>query len=411
MINGRNANLTVVRGDLPLSPGLSGGDFVMAEATDTRLMGVVGLHMVRRTEDTEFHQLFYLDFEEYGFDEYRSFRLYKKAPMDEVGRNMLDLFGGLGGSWNAISEKEAIHLIHHAIELNMKYDVELPEGEEEYSSILDANPALTDEEEKKLWSKICVYPENDYETLTYFIMRHAAMDDVGRDYLTAPESQLKLFTMTEPGTLYRNEIEPVNEGRNSISLIREYHSSSLISDDMGFRLITSSASVAGPKVISFTVYDDMRITPWESSLIMNRKEYISLLHASGTLGGTDITMILRMLYPEAETHTHPGGTLLMILRKDNRHVANPIYRLDNDVLASVFVRHGGELTISCSDTDNLRKYESLISMIARKYNLSLSEITRYSFPESVLGHYVNEDYGEFDSFLDFLQFLRPKDSE
>ena len=180
---------------------------------------------------------------------------------------------------------------------------------------------------------------------------------------------------------------------------------------MGFRLITSSASVAGPKVISFTVYDDMRITPWESSLIMNRKEYISLLHASGTLGGTDITMILRMLYPEAETHTHPGGTLLMILRKDNRHVANPIYRLDNDVLASVFVRHGGELTISCSDTDNLRKYESLISMIARKYNLSLSEITRYSFPESVLGHYVNEDYGEFDSFLDFLQFLRPKDSE
>ena len=74
--------------------------FVSAEITDTRLMGVVGLHIhweVKEAGDwNSFHQFFYFDAEEYGLDSYRS---YRGEDEDEVENIIDSMFGGLGERW------------------------------------------------------------------------------------------------------------------------------------------------------------------------------------------------------------------------------------------------------------------------------------------------------------------------
>ncbi len=429
-----HATFTIVHGDLPLSPGIAGGDFVMAEATDTRLMGVVGLHVLRRQKNEDFHQLFYLDFEEYGLDEYRSYHIINDTDdymdlsnnqnnvdgiysdfdddfpeiisrIEDVERDMADLFGGLGGVFQEITEEEAIFLIKDAVSVGEKYDVELPEGIEEYGMILDSPLSFGEDEKSKLWRKICITPDPDYEVINYFIMRHAAMDIDGRDYLGIPEQSYNMFVMTEPGTLYRNETKSVDEGKNSLSLIRDYYSTSLISDDTGFRLITANISVAGPKVISYDLIDDMRITPWESRLILARNEYVSYAKLKGKTAGIELAKIIRSLYPKAESHPHPKGNLFMLLSSDNSHAAKRIYRLDDDVCASIYIRFNGEILVAGSDLEQVHFYERLIENIAETYRFLYYHVERYSFPESTLGYYVREDYGEFNSFLEYLQFL------
>ena len=45
-----------------------GAQFVLAEATDTRLMGVTGLHLHHRFDEDDVHQFFLLDAEEFGLE-------------------------------------------------------------------------------------------------------------------------------------------------------------------------------------------------------------------------------------------------------------------------------------------------------------------------------------------------------
>ncbi len=412
-----NPNFSIVRGDLPISPGISGGDFVKAEVTDTRLMGVVGVHIIRQNEIGEFHQLFYLDFEEYGIDDYRGFQLSNDKSLlssiassfDDVKLDMAELFGGLGGVWIEIDEREAIYLINDAFVLNKKYQSELPESIDEFIPILE-NPSILSESEKTaLWHKICPSPENDYEVINYFIMRSAAMDSPGVDFLSAPEHDFSLIKMEEPGTLYRNEITNSETANNSVASVREYVTKSIISDDTGFRLILGEISVAGPWVTSFKCKEDMRISPWETSIIMAQNEFVCLLKLKGSDSASRLTDIIKTLYDNAEMHPHPGGNLFMILRKDNRHVARDVYRLDNDVLVSIFVRQNGEVAVAGSNVDLVQRYERVIKELARGNNFSVIDSGRFAFPDATLVHYIREDYGEFDSFLEFIQFLSNKE--
>ena len=117
--------------------------FVSAEITDTRLMGVVGLHIhweVKEAGDWNgFHQFFYFDAEEYGLDSYRS---YRGEDEDEVENIIDSMFGGLGGKMVALTEREALFLVHDCVRDAKMMGLRLPEPREEYAPLLE--PEITD---------------------------------------------------------------------------------------------------------------------------------------------------------------------------------------------------------------------------------------------------------------------------
>ena len=63
-------NFTVIRGGKNLSPECRGRKFVSGYATNTRLMGVIGLELkwdvVEDSQVKTLNQIFYLDAEEFG---------------------------------------------------------------------------------------------------------------------------------------------------------------------------------------------------------------------------------------------------------------------------------------------------------------------------------------------------------
>ena len=89
---------TVIKGGIDLPPSIDKRDFVNAYATDTRLMGVLGLSIHWEIEKSgitdDFYQFFYLDAEEYAIENYIS--VYGNSPK-EIHKVENTLIGGLGG--------------------------------------------------------------------------------------------------------------------------------------------------------------------------------------------------------------------------------------------------------------------------------------------------------------------------
>ena len=102
--------------------------FVSAYATDTRLMGVVGVAIHWRVDGDEgpqdHYQFFYYDAEEWGLETYRD---HKGAPGEELDILERTLFGGLGGAKIHLTEKEARWLIQKFAAENPKKKQVLPD--------------------------------------------------------------------------------------------------------------------------------------------------------------------------------------------------------------------------------------------------------------------------------------------
>ena len=56
-----SSKFTVIEGNLIIDPLEAGGSFVSAEVTNTRLMGVIGVHILRDRGGDSFHQFFSLN--------------------------------------------------------------------------------------------------------------------------------------------------------------------------------------------------------------------------------------------------------------------------------------------------------------------------------------------------------------
>ena len=138
---------------------------------------------------------------------------------------------------------------------------------------------------------------------------------------------------------------------------------------------------------------------------MSQKEYVSRSISDATRGYISLSTIIKSLYPKSEVNPHAGGTLFMLLKENNGYVANQVFRLDDDVIVSIFLRYNGEIVIAGKDAINVGYYEDVLIRLSNTYGISIPTFTHYLFPEPVMGHYVNEDYGEFDNFLEYIQFL------
>ena len=314
------SDLKVLRGGLLDTAITSRKDFVSAYVTNTRLMGVIGMHIHFKLPDNEIlndlHQFFYFDAEEYGFETYRSVLGNDANKIKEIEGSLI---GGLGGEKIPLNLEEAKALLHEYVLMNVTRNLPLPEGLPEYRFLLEKDALLSDPERYILRGKQCVKLETENELVNYFLMRCYGRDFTGAEYLAAPDVELDLFPEFKAATFLKNNIK---RDPDDDTLVSE----SLVEFDGKYHMTVTSIKVDHMKVHSYERISAFQISSAEAALLLARPEYITLYDVVEDLSGfdrqaTDLTA-------NAMITKYDSGTLFMIFHPNNKHVNKEEYRLN-----------------------------------------------------------------------------------
>jgi len=379
----------------PLHTRVWRGDFVMAEVSDTRLMGVIGLHVVRAAGGDTIHQFFYLDAEEYGVDEYTS---AVNCSEEEVSMIKTSRFGALGGSWNEIGESEAAFLIKDFILFSQQMKLDLPEPKEEYLWYAGLYVSLSRAGYEGLWSKMCVPIRDDNELINYFLMRCTGMDYTGAARLASSEADLRFAGLEVPATLFRNSIKKTETPGRYIC--------TMLIDDGRFLILNAGISVVKGKVAKAEKLSELLITPWEASLILRRDEYVVYNRYDGDRELFD--RIMSLTFDTMTSQDYDIGTLYMIFNKNNDHVRDEVYRLDRDTMAAVLLVDNGELVVAGDDPGKTSFVENLLVLALGSFGQQIRTLGSYRFGEQVVGAFLDSEFFEFKDFLEFIQSFEEK---
>ena len=386
---------TVLKGGLSSPCESDRKTFISAFSTNTRLMGVVGLYIHWEMGidglSSDFHQFFYLDAEEYGFETYRSI---VGGDIAEIAFVEQTLLGGLGGSRVDLSQKEACHLVQQYAKMNRRLNLPLPQGRREYQFLLDAEIEMTPEEETALFAKQCAPIVSEYQAVNYFLMRAFSKDQDAAEFLREGDFPLDILDQTPAATLCKNTINPC-ENEWGLSYVCE----SLIELDTSYMLILSELTVQAYKVVSFEKRSAMNVSAAEAALMLSRPEFITVYEILSSPEEFDNQMI--ELTASALLTIHDNGRLFLSFHKNNDHVDKQIFRLNEDVFGLYYVTDFGQLIVAAYSVAGIHTLERDLrkSAVAKH----LLPISKYEFKEPVLYEFIQSDFEEFEDFIDFLK--------
>ena len=168
--------------------------FAGGEITDTRLMGVVGMHLhwilPYETESRDLHQFYYYDIEELGLESMAVYIGDDEIAVDVTARG---LYGGLGAEMRPLNEREARHLANTMIAETKRRGMLLPEEARELEFITQVPVLLSEEEKDALQRKMCVEIRSDYGLINYYLMRLFGKDPRGAALLLAEDADPQAF--------------------------------------------------------------------------------------------------------------------------------------------------------------------------------------------------------------------------
>ncbi|MBQ1391245.1 MAG: hypothetical protein IIY82_05820 [Firmicutes bacterium] len=370
-----------------------GAQFVLAEATDTRLMGVTGLHLHHRFDEDDVHQFFLLDAEEFGLEEYEG--MAGNDP-DAVTAQKISMFGGLGGKWKEITREEALFLLRSHFQINAEEDIPLPGDPGEYEWLLNAGEDLEPPAFTTLMDKICVRIQNNTELVNYYLMRCCGKDYPALRYLCTPDGLTDVIDAPEPASLCKNEVSLVPGFRN------RYRAESLIEYDDAYSFAVSIVETRGKKVIGAELVSIMPISDWEASNILRREEF--LIDLQNTVPIDKLAHIIAVIFPTMTASRHDLGSLYMIFAPDNSHVRDAHYRLDNDTLASIYVLDSGEVVVAGSHPNVVGNVaDALITAADVSGFGKMKTITSIRFPHPMLGLFLDSGAPSFREFMAYIQ--------
>ena len=390
------SKFTVIKGGN--RSGYDSRRFVSAYVTDTRLMGVVGLHihweLLENGAPVDFHQYFYFDAEEYGLDSYRSYRGDDELAILTMEESR---FGGLGGRNVALTQREAQYLVQDFCRDSEMMGVQLPQPREEYEYLLKEPIQPDSTLLASVAEKMCVELQSDYELVHYFLMRSFGKDKKGLSYICdmgAIESG-RVEDVAEPygATLYKNTIEEFVNPDGTISYLNE----SLVEVDRlnQYRLIMTEVLVHNDKVIAAKRRSAFTVTTQEVAMMLSRPEFVTVFELLAE--PEDAVRVLEEMLPSAMASRHENGHLFMQFHKNNEHVNRRIFRLNDDIQSLFYVTDFGQLIVGAytlpSIWDAERKLQkSTLGMV-------LMPTAKFEFKEPVLLDFVQSDYEDFDDFL------------
>jgi hypothetical protein len=364
-------------------------------------------------ERTELHQFFYIETTEIGIESYKSVWGDKGVPLMKAEQSMV---GGLGAIKIDLTEREARLLIREYAAYNKKFGERLPEGESEYSFILNEPMDGLDEpvkgppgglseppgepvdkpgerERKALLAKICAAPENDYELINYFLMRYYASDADAVRYLTAPgyAPQNAPDVWHSPDTLCLNKIRIYTGEDEGFSYICE----SLVESGTSHRITVSEISVSEDKVALFKIINDFAISDAETAMKLERPEFITVYEIF-----SDPEKAIEHLderYLAAMQRDTDAGRLYLRFNDNNDHMKNAVYRLNDDVKGMIYVTDEAQLVLAAYSL-------SLIHRLEREaqgwpFCRQLRPVAKYEFKEDIFYDFVRADTGDFIHYV------------
>ena len=380
----------------------SGSDYTYISGcvTDTRLMGVLGLHLHWKylpqgeKEYSHLHQYFYYDIEEigldsikvYDFDDEESARLAEKAS-----------FGGLGAEMRNVSEKEGRYLVCSFVEGTKKKDQPLPPEASDLSFILDHPVTLDEDEMRKLNRKLCTDIKSENEIVNYYLMRVFGKDKEGADLLKKkgmPEDCFEDVSLPKHATFLQNSIDVfVDENGN-----KSYLAESLVESQNGYWICISELVLDWKSVASVKKRSRMHISTSEASLLLNTDEYVTVFEIETDMDYFDMEFAAYVV--GATKTSHETGDMFMEFKTTNNHVAKDKFRLSDDIFAIYYSTDFGQLIVGTYSPNEASFAEARLALT---FNKDLRCTGRYHFAQSVIYEFALSGYDDFEEFLSSIE--------
>ena len=401
---------TVIKGGFDPAKTPDRRQFLAAEVTDTRLMGVVALAVAWEitpaggfdAQPYRLHQFFYYDAEEYGLETYRSVR---GDDVQELTLVRQSLMGGLGGKYIRLTEKEVYALVQQFAAGSKALGVPIAEPRSEYAFLLDSPVQMTPAEDAALWAKQCTPIRSDYHLVHYFIMRIAGHDFGAAARLLAEKSPLSRAVLPflageKPSTLCKNTIEEFTEEDGSLTYLCE----ALLEDNAGYRLATMEVTTDGAaapdtKVVNARLNSVFRITPEEAAMQLNRDEYVTSFDI--LLEPEPFEQSFSLFTLGCMRTDHDMGRLFLEFNKTNDHVNQRVFRLNEDVHGLYYVSDFGQLIVAAYTPQDIVELENKLLRSALAPFLHLSG--KFLFKEQVIYEFIQSGMDDFLAFVATLQ--------
>lgn len=379
-------NLTVIEGGYGRKLH-SGYHFVCAEATNTRLMGVVGIHVVwQKSEDEFFHELYHLDYESYGVDGYESFI---NPDDDFLEHQIRSMMGGLGGEFVPLEAKEVRILLQSAVSVAPECLGEYPEVEEAFPNV-NREAIYTEDEYDEICTRLS--PQLGRNGLIhYFMMRTVGQDWSGRRALwKCEDSNYDFRDMTlVPSTLIRESIEEISDGVFEVmSLVDGFNGY-----DMYISEIVLESTESKHKIKSAEILQKMKISSIEAAMMLKKKEFLSVY----TVLDENFDIDLEDRYPELMDNEHEAGVLFSRFKDNNDHVEEAVFYLSGDILGLYYVTDEDQMLVSSFSEESLDMIEEELSeWIGDKL---IRPAGQFVIDAPMLYDFVNSGLGNFFDFL------------
>ena len=370
--------------------------FAGGEVTNTRLMGVLGMHLhwllPYETENRDLHQFYYYDIEELGLE---SMGVYIGDDEIAVEVTAKSIFGGLGAEMKSLTEREARYLAGEMIAETKRKNQLLPEEARDLDFITKAPVLLTDAEKQALNEKMCVPIRTDYGVVNYYLMRLYGKDPEGAALLVAKGADPEALTIPEPRrhcTFLRNSIQD-----NGGVIRRNYLCESLIEvdDENAHRIVTSEVSVAGGKIVAAQKKSEFRISDYEASMKLSRPEFVTVYEIYGDMDSFDADFASYVV--GAQKTGHDCGDMYMEFKRDNYHVDQPEFMLSDDVQTLYFVTDYGQLIVGAYSLEDIVRAEALLQ--SGRAGKHIQSTAKYQFADPIIYEFAMSGMTDFTEFL------------
>ncbi len=393
----------IIKGGKDIS---SSDKYILAkgEITDTRLMGVLGMHLhwtiPEEGDYRDLHQFFYYDIEELGLEE---LDIYNGNDVLTINMAQQSRFGGLGAEMKLLSEREARWAVCRMISETRRMGHPLPPEAESLAFITEHPVILSDEERRRLMLKCSVSVKTDFGVVNYYLMRLFGKDREGAQLLIHPQADPADLEDMEPEkhcTFLRNSIKPCEDAEGGMDE-RSYISESLVIVDSenSHRIVISEVKVRDGKVVAVAKLSDFRISETEASMKLSKDEYVNVYEIKQDVDLFDAEFAF---YSIGMMKTrHDNGIMHMEFRKDNSHVERDLFELSEDLRALYFVTDFGQLIVAGNDRLSIDDAERRIK--SDKISKMIYPTGRYRFTNPVLFEFAQSGYDDFEDFLKSLE--------
>jgi len=368
-------------------------NFISAEATNTRLMGVVGVVTHWKDEaEREIAQIFHLDYELYGIDGfYHLIEPTEKALADLI----LTVTGGLGGTFESISFRELVYLLKTAYQVDTN-SIEVHVDFDAYIEVFLAwKVDLTKDEIVTLMEKLNPPITNDIQVINSLVMRFVGRDPVSTIALWKENCMpLKLDFFDAPYTLIKNTSTLLS--KDTVNHENTYRVEALIDFEHKYKLIIFKFVLHERtfKAIRVEAIEELIITSIEAAFNLNKPEFIIVTQIK------DAFFERRFAdnNPELMKQIYEQGQLYIEFNSDNNHVMQNPYYLNGDIYAMYFFSRSGHLLIASFSKENIDSIDEML-IKNQTYMESLQFICELKTDDPILYAYINS---HFESIFDYL---------